>query len=327
MVDTSCITALKTKRCGEIRAYGSNATIPNFTAPRRSQTNSLLSGVGVADTISLWDKRLQFTIGARNQSTSTDTSLAVGGALPTTTAASKSVWSPAYAVVLKPIENVSLYANYIEGLQAARVVPTGFANAGAILAPAVSKQVEAGVKINMGRLTTTLSAFEIKQPNTVANGSIFTLDGEQRNRGVEWNVFGEIAPTVRLLGGIALIDGIQTKTQSGLNDGRKAVDVPTLNLNLGAEWDTPFVRGLTLTGRVIYTSNEFANPENTLVLPEWTRVDIGARYTFTSPWNGKPIIVRANIENLFNKGYWIGYSGVASLGAPRTYLLSTTFNF
>lgn len=306
---------------------GSNAPISNFTIPRRNQINTLLSSVGVADTISMWDKKLQFTVGARNQSTSTDTSLAIGAALPTTTAASKSVWSPAYAVVLKPIENVSLYANYIEGLQAARVVPTGFTNAGAILSPAVSKQTEAGVKIDMGRLTTTFSAFEIKQPNTVANGSIFTLDGEQRNRGVEWNVFGEIAPTVRILGGVALIDGVQTKTQGGLNDGKKAADVPTLNLNLGAEWDTPFVRGLTFTSRVIYTSNEFANPTNTLMLPDWTRVDLGARYTFTSPWNGKPIVVRANVENVFNKGYWIGYSGVASLGAPRTYLVSTTFNF
>ena len=79
---------------------------------------------------------------------------------------------------------------------------------------------------------------------------------------------------------------------------------------------------------MIYTSSQYVNVSNTLSLPEWTRVDIGARYTFMSPWNGKPIVVRANIENVGNKAYWASaYSGVITLAAPRTYLLSTTFNF
>ena len=89
------------------------------------------------------------------------------------------------------------------------------------------------------------------------------------------------------------------------------------------------MRDLTLTGRVIYTGSQYANITNTLSLPEWTRVDIGARYTVTSPWNGKPIVIRANIENVFNEAYWASAyaTGVITLAAPRTYLLSTTFNF
>ena len=64
------------------------------------------------------------------------------------------------------------------------------------------------------------------------------------------------------------------------------------------------MRGLTFTGRVIYTGSQYANIAKPGRLPEWTRVDIGARYTFTSPWNGKPIVIRANIENVFNEAYW-----------------------
>jgi iron complex outermembrane recepter protein len=108
------------------------------------------------------------------------------------------------------------------------------------------------------------------------------------------------------------------------------VGVSKVNVNFGGEWDTPFIRNLTLTGRVIYTSEQFANDTNTQVLPAWTRVDLGARYTFASPWNGKPIVVRANVENVFNEAYWSAYktvSSAVSLGAPRTYLVSTTFNF
>ena len=77
------------------------------------------------------------------------------------------------------------------------------------------------------------------------------------------------------------------------------------------------MRGLTLTGRVIYTSESYANDANTQQLPAWTRVDLGARYTFTSPWNGKPIVVRANVENVFNEAYWNSYRTVSSAVSPR----------
>ncbi len=291
-------------------------------------TDVSLSSIGVSDTMSMFNKRLQVTVGVRRQTAGTEvTSYLSTGSRPQ---ADSSVWSPAYAVLIKPVENISLYANYIEGLQSAIVVGSGFANVGTIFAPYQTKQAEAGVKVDLGRFTTTLSVFDITKPNviTLAASNTQQLDGEQRNRGVELNVFGEIIPSIRLLGGLAWIDGRQTKTQGGLNDGKWAIGVPTLNVNLGAEWDVPFIRDLTLTGAVIYTAQQYANEINTLQLPSWTRVDIGARYAFDSPWNGKPIVVRAKVENLLNEAYWASaYSGVITLGAPRTYLVSTTFNF
>ncbi|RED42510.1 TonB-dependent receptor-like protein [Rhodopseudomonas thermotolerans] len=80
--------------------------------------------------------------------------------------------------------------------------------------------------------------------------------------------------------------------------------------------------------RAIHTGAAYVDAANTQLLPSWTRFDIGARYTFLSPWNGKPIVIRAAVENVENLGYYAsGYSGVVGLGAPRTYLVSTTFNF
>ncbi|MCK1516318.1 TonB-dependent receptor [Bradyrhizobium sp. 190] len=306
-----------------------NIPKPNFTTLSASQlTNVNITSVGVSDTMSLLNKRIQLTVGVRRQTAGSEVTnyLTPGLSRPET---DMSVWTPAYALVLKPVENISLYANYIEGLQTPHVVGTGFTNIGTVFPPGQTKQAEAGVKIDTGRLTTTMSVFDITQPSIIAVGTVQLLNGEQRNRGVELNVFGEITPAIRLLGGLALIDGKQVKTaNNGATDGRTAVGVPAVTANIGAEWDTPFMRDLTLTGRVIYTSSQYVNVTNTLTLPEWTRVDIGARYTFTSPWNGKPIVIRANIENVFNEAYWASaYSGVITLAAPRTYLLSTTFNF
>ena len=175
------------------------------------------------------------------------------------------------------------------------VVSGNFSNVGTVFPPSRTTQAETGVKIDAGRFTTTLSLFEIEQPSVIAvpgfPQSSQQLNGRQRNRGAELNVFGEITPAIRLLGGVALIDGKQVATPSGATDGRTAVGVPAVTANIGAEWDTPFVPDLTLTGRVIFTGSQYVNVANTLSLPEWTRVDIGARYTLKSPWNGKPIVI------------------------------------
>ncbi|MBR0960062.1 TonB-dependent receptor [Bradyrhizobium japonicum] len=309
-----------------------NIAKPNFsTVSANQKTGVTLSSVGASDTMSILNNRVQVTLGVRRQTAGSEVTnfLTPASSRPQQDA---SVWSPAYAVLVKPVENVALYANYIEGLQTPVVVSGNYSNVGTVFPPAQTKQAEAGMKIDAGRFTTTLSVFDISQPSiiSVASGVSASqqLNGRQRNRGVELNVFGEITPDIRVLGGVALIDGVQERTQGGLTDGRTAIGVPVVNVNMGAEWDTPFVRGLTFTSKVIYTGSQYVNATNTLTLPEWTRVDIGARYTFTSPWNGKPIVVRANIENVGNKAYWASaYSGVITLGAPRTYLLSTTFNF
>ena len=309
-----------------------NISQPTFATLAANQlANVDLWSVGVSDTMSLWNKRLQLTVGVRRQTAGSSVTnyLTPASSRPEQ---DTSVWTPAYAIVVKPIENISLYANYIEGLQTPVVVGGTFLNRGTVFPPGQTKQTEAGIKIDAGRITATMSGFDISQPSIISVveplGTSQQLNGRQRNRGIELNVFGEVTPAVRLLGGIALIHAVQENVSPSSNNGKIAVGVPAMNANFGVEWDPFFLRDLTLTGRVIYTASQYVDPANTLTLPEWTRFDIGARYTFTSPWNGKPIVVRANIENLFNKAYWASaYSGVITLGAPRTYLVSTTFNF
>jgi iron complex outermembrane receptor protein len=314
-----------------------NLPLPTFTRLITSTIDTNLSSVGVADTMSVLDKRIQLTVGVRRQEVSTSartTSFAVNPPATTLTSYDEPAWSPAFAAVVKPLENVSLYANYIEGLQAGTAVGTGFINVGEVFPPYRTKQMEAGVKVDFGRVTAIVAAFEITRPSLITAGiapnARQSVDGEQRNRGIEINTFGELTPGFRVLGGVAFIDGRLTKTTNGTNDGKKAQGVADVNLNIGAEWDTPFIPGFTVSGRVIYTGDQFINAANTQSIPDWVRVDLGARYTFAAPWNGKPLTVRFAVENVFNKAYWnqsYTADGVLSVGAPRTYLASTTFNF
>ncbi|MNR36937.1 Ferrichrome receptor FcuA precursor [compost metagenome] len=65
-----------------------------------------------------------------------------------------------------------------------------------------------------------------------------------------------------------------------------------------------------------------------MTLPSWTRYDVGARYR--TEVMGKQVTFRANVENVFNKSYWLSSSTlltVATVAAPRTVLLSAQIEF
>jgi iron complex outermembrane receptor protein len=299
----------------------------SFNAPLSAERFN--RSVGIADTMSFLDDRVLLTVGGRWQAMGvTNYNTTTGAVLPTSS--KNEAVTPAVALVLKPLEKLSVYGNYIEGLTSGGTAPNGTNNQGQVLPALVSKQIEVGAKYDFGILGVTVAAFEITRPNGLTNSSnFFVADGEQRNRGLEFNVFGELAPGTRLLGGVTLIDGEQVKTENGLYDGKVAIGVPTTQFNLYGEQDLPawLAPGLTVTGRVIYTSPQYYDQANTQSIPEWTRVDLGARYKVRLP-DGKPLTLRAMVENVFDNNYW-ATTGRSYLtpGTPRTYLVSASIDF
>jgi iron complex outermembrane receptor protein len=304
---------------------------PSIPTPASNKTSAQsLTSIGIADTLSAADKRVQLTVGARLQQVQATNFNAVSGAA--TSSYDQSAISPAVALVFKPWENVSVYGNFIQGLQQGSIVGPGFTNAGTIFPPFKSTQFEAGVKVDWGKLTTTASIFQISQPSILTNLATNTqyLGGEQVNQGFEFNFFGEVAEGVRVLGGFMLLNAVLTKTQGGLTDGWIAPFSPGAQFNLGGEWDLPFVKGLTLNSRFVYTGAQYfdtLSPRRTL--PEWTRFDLGARYAFDNPGApGKLLVARFNVENVLDNSYWSGGTNtLLYLGAPRSFRLSLTADF
>ncbi|MEG2963371.1 MAG: TonB-dependent receptor, partial [Janthinobacterium sp.] len=104
---------------------------------------------------------------------------------------SESTTTPVLGLVYRPVKEVSVYANYIEGLQKGAVAAgTGVTNVGQAFAPYKSKQKEIGVKYDAGRIGASLALFTTKQPSAYVENGIFGVFGEQRNRGIELSVFG-----------------------------------------------------------------------------------------------------------------------------------------
>ncbi|SLM50099.1 putative tonB-dependent receptor protein [Nitrospira japonica] len=288
---------------------------------------SVLSGATLADTLSILDERVQLTVGGRFQTIDIKQFNFTTGVMTTNYNEDKA--TPMVGLVVKPWQQVAFYANYIEGLQQGPTAPVTAANAGEVFAPFVAKQYEVGAKVDFGRFGTTLAFYQIAQPTGFVNPTtnIFGVDGEQRNRGIDFNVFGEVIEGVRLLGGAAFIDAELTKTQGGINDGHTGIGVPRSRLVLGGEWDTPFLQGFTLFARGTRNSSMFLNAANTQEVPSWARLDLGARYMFLQP-NGKPVTIRANVTNVLDSGYWDANAfGQLTLSDPRVFWLSATIDF
>jgi len=319
-----------------------NAAIPPTTFfggdmndPRITQ-KTILSSYALADTMAFLDERLLLTVGVRRQQIK-DIGYDYGTAVQSGPAYDKSATTPVAGIVYKANRNVSLYANYIEALVKGPVASGTYGanlapvtNLGEVFAPYKSKQKEIGVKYDGGKLGMSAALFSTNKPQGAIVGTRATLDGLQRNQGVELSVFGTPMAGVRLLGGLTWLDTDQRKTDVAANQGKKAIGAPETQVSLGGEWDVPGAPGLSLNARTVYTSSQYADLANTKQLPSWTRVDLGARYL--TQVAGRDVTLRARVDNVTDRNYWA--SAVSSFGAgslvlasPRTVVVSATVAF
>ncbi|MGV6397982.1 TonB-dependent receptor [Pseudomonas caspiana] len=299
---------------------------PGITGKTRNRS------VAISDTLGFFDDRLLLTAGLRRQQLRVQ-----GFAYGTGTRTSvydEAITTPVYGLVFKPWQHVAFYANRIEGLAKGATAPStaGLLNPGEMFAPARSKQLEAGVKVDMGTYGASLGVYRIEKVSDgftqpLSNGtSVYVVDGKQINRGVETNIFGEPIAGLRLIAGVTLMDTELKGTLNGANDGNNAVGVPTFQFNASADWDIPGIEGAALNARMLRTGGQYLDPANNLSIPTWNRFDLGARYTFNVA--EKDITLRANVENVANKDYWASTNGgYLTQGEPRTVKFSGTIDF
>lgn len=136
--------------------------LPLVTTPRTPAVKSAelkQSSVVLADTMSFADGRFLATLGLRDQTIEQESFSQTSGA--STSRYKASATSPLVGLVFKPVQNVSVYANYTAGLTRGGTAGPGTANVGETFAPQKSKQYEAGVKVDWGRLTTQAAVYQI----------------------------------------------------------------------------------------------------------------------------------------------------------------------
>ncbi|MBC1185282.1 TonB-dependent receptor [Kluyvera sichuanensis] len=298
---------------------------PLTTARNRTQ------GWLLSDTLGFFDDSLLFTAAARHQKVVIRNYDNQTGLETTTSSFTESRWMPTFGLVYKPWETLSLYANHTEALQPANNAPITAKNYGQSIGIAHSKQDEVGIKIDYQRVGGSLSLFQITKPSGVLDSDkYYRMDGEQRNRGVELNVFGEPMLGLRLTGSTLWIDPELTKTAGGTNDGNDAIGVSRFYAVLGAEYDIKPIDGLTATARVNHTGSQYADTANTKKLDSYTTLDLGMRYRMRLNQEQNDLVWRVGVTNVTNQNYWSGADDTGIYiyqGEPRTLKVSVSYDF
>jgi len=191
-----------------------------------------------------------------------------------------------FGLVYQPIEPVSLYASYSTSFKP----QAGMDISGAALAPQEGWQVEAGAKVEFipDALSATMSVFQITKSNVATSdpanpGADYSLlTGEQRSRGAEIDVTGEILPGWQVIGSLGYVDAKITKDET-FTVGNELVGVPHWSGSLWTTYEFQADRfdGLKLGVGVTAVGRRMGDLDNSFSVDGYYRVDASASYKIT----------------------------------------------
>ena len=209
-------------------------------------------------------------------------------------------FSPRAGLSYEPVPDTALYFNWANGF-----VPTTMVTAaGTALPPSSSEQYEVGVKRQFlgNRAQGALALFQVTRSNVPtldpANPSFSVATGEQRSRGVEVDMAGEILPGWNAVASYAYTFAEVTR-DNRLPVGSVLAGVAKHAGNLWTTYD--FQDGSPLPGfglgvGVRAESKREAALPNTFKLPAYVRLDAAAWYRFSV--QGRPLRAQVNVQNI-----------------------------
>jgi len=251
---------------------------------------------------------------------------------------SNSGFSGSASLMYKPVDPLTLYVTWADSLQQGDTAPAGSNNAGSILSPYRSKQVEVGSKLAIDKLLLTAALFQIDRPFAyTATSGDYAVDGNQRNRGLELMANGDVTGNLHLYGGMTWLDPRLRDTASAATSDKQIVGLPRYTASLFAAYDLPFLSGTDIHGGMRYVGRRSTDNANDSWVGNYATFDIGSSYK-TRLFNTDTTF-RLDMTNLTNRHYWSnivpgglnGYSGAgyasAQLGQPRMVQVSMQLNF
>ena len=224
-----------------------------------------------------------------------------------------SEFSPRAGLILKPQENISIYASYSEsflprsGEQFANINGNNDA-----LAPNTFTNLEAGLKWDIDpRLSFTAAVFEIEQSSPqVADNDPATFDViDSTIQGFELQLQGELIEGWSVSAGYSYLDGEQQDRTGPTGLRPRELPKHTLSLWNAYEIGERFGLGLGMT----YQAASFVNNGNTATLPSYVRVDASAYYDISDN-----VRIQVNVENALDELYFPNSHSThqVTVGAP-----------
>ncbi|MCP9763244.1 TonB-dependent receptor [Lacihabitans soyangensis] len=252
---------------------------------------------------------------------------------------------PRIGLTYEVTKNINVYGTYLEGYQPQSNTVTLLPSTGAYFwtptsaatfKPLISDLKELGVKTELfeKRFTLNAAVYEINQKNILMSANdptkpdLLVQRGADRSRGFETDLAGFILPNWQINASYSFIDAkiIADANEALVGQRKENVAKHSGNVwtryNFGANSklkDLGIGAGMNAQGsRIPWFSRAFE-------VPAFTTFDAAIYYTPSK----SNVQVALNMNNIFDKTYWIGAQNYTRLfpGAPRNFMLTATYKF
>lgn len=236
--------------------------------------------------------------------------------------------SPRLGAIYKPNDDLSFYVSMSKsflprsGDQFLSLSPSSQA-----LAPEEFENKEFGIKWNLSdNLSFTTAVFEVTRENgtvTDPNNPENSIITGTKTKGIEIQLVGYVTEKWQINAGYSNLDANETgRVINGNLANRVLSQVPENMLTIWNHYksDDKWAFGLGL----IHQSEQYASLNNTVELPDFTRIDAAVYYDISE--NTK---VQLNIENLFDEDYYPAAhnDNNISIGEPLNARVSVSYKF
>jgi iron complex outermembrane recepter protein len=297
----------------------------DLSDPSGTITSGNSFGFFVQDQIDLV-KNLKLLAGVRYDTLSQNITNIPGSSETSLTA---SALTPRLGLLYQFNNRLSAYGSYSQSF----TPNSGTTAAGAALEPQRGKGYEIGVKSDLldGKLFATLAYFDISKQNVPltdpANPLFSIASGEQRSRGIEFDIAGEPAPGLKLIAAYAYTDA-QTSTDVDPNlVGKKLFGVPEHAASFWATYELQQgeLKGLGFGAGLNFKGDRQGDLENTFRLGSYLTADAALFYK-KDDWR-----FGLNFKNITDAKYVESSFGLATsannFGDPFTVIASVSVRF
>lgn len=271
-------------------------------------------GIYVQDQISIFEN-LKLLAGLRFDAVGRKTTIIPGTASPVASEKTQNndALSPRVGIVYQPIKELSLYTSYSRSFNPNSETSVS----GDTFEPERGEGYEVGIKAELlgSKLSATLAYFDITKQNVVVNDPLFVLasvaTGEQRSRGVELDVIGEVLPGWNIIAAYAYIDAEVTADVRNPNIvGNRLFNVPKHSASLWTTYEIQSgnLQGLGFGAGFNYVGQREGNLLNDFEVDSYFITNAAIFYRRNN-WR-----FSLNFKNLFNADYIEGVENSRSSG-------------
>jgi len=224
---------------------------------------------------------------------------------------------------------LDLYSSHTQGFEDSGIAPGNTVNRGAILPASLTSQSDAGLRYRPAEdLTLLVGAFEVRKPyfNTSIDDRYIQL-GRQRHRGLEFSLTTSPADGLNIIaGGVLLHPEVSADPLLAGPSGSSAVGQTHRLLQISLNYRLPALEALQLDTVLTQYGWASADVANTVRVPGYLKVDLGARYKFTL--SGATTSLRVQLLNIANTfGWLVADGGGLTPLSPRTLQSYLTVDF